>query len=308
MTAEGALALIDAENVFYSVRGRAAEALFALQGWCNRTLQHPRRDRIYGKRDDPAVANLEEQARLSGAVVVHVGFGKDKADEALLADLAKLQAGEYLVASGDIGLLTAAAKARSLDWVILSPGTRAAYVTALLPGLEPERLVPFRRIFADRVNDAQRRRWPARNIDGEPMPQWADLLTDVVVTNDRWQERAEATLRARGHDEEAAKQLAGALSRWLPVALPPEHHGRDFTTEEGREHWRWACMAAVAAAAIEPGTSNLHRATSLFISYERDGSETWDLAKARARKVVTDLVGGLGDREHYLVRRARKLR
>jgi hypothetical protein len=297
-------AFLDSENLFYALGARAAEAYFALLQWCDANMPLPRDHRSYGKAEAPGIAEIEEVARNSGSRIIHVGRGKDIADNRLLRDLGETDAEQYLVASGDLNLLAGANASKHLNWVVIAGGTSIARAIERMPRFPRENIVVFESLFAARMRERRRHHWPKGSVDGVALPRWADLRGDVAFTDPAWEATAFATLRARGFDPSRAEQLSGVLSRWLPVVLPAKHHALDDA--EAPERWRWACLAAVAAAAMEPGTSNRHVAVDLFTAYERDRSEHWETAKARGRRVVGELWGDMGDREHILTRRARR--
>lgn len=296
----GSITYLDSENLFHGLGDRVKPAFQALYQWCDSNAAAPRQHRSYGKFHDPRQAQISEISNLLKTAMIYVGIGRDKADNQLLRDMGTGDAREFLVGSGDLKLLKGATAIKRISRVIVPPHANLASVRKAVPGAL---MLKLRDLYREKITEQSRRAWPAGRSGDQILPKWGDLINpDIRLTNPAWSDWALSCLRARGWSEQQASELVTVLTRWLTEVIPSHHHDRDFIADvEAKEAWRWYCMAAVAAAAIEPGTSDRHISSILFRAYSREDSDWWNKARARAKQVVTKSWSAVGDREEYLL-------
>lgn len=296
----GSITYLDSENLFYSLGDRAEVVYQALYQWCDDNAAAPREHRSYGKFHDPRLQRIREVSQLLRTIIVSVPPGPDEADNRILRDLGAGHAEQFLIGSGDKRLLSGAAALKTINWVIVPPHANVRSSRNAVPGAW---ILELRKLYRRELAQPHRRPWPSRHTAEQILPKWAELINpDLPFTDQRWAPWALHCLRARGWEEQHASELVTVLTRWLPEVVPSHHHNRDFAADvEANEAWRWYCMAAVAAAAIEPGASDRHISSILFRAYSRDDSEWWVNSRRRAKQVVQRHWSSVGDREDYLL-------
>lgn len=271
--------LVDAENLFWGAWGKTPSLLRALDDWARRRVRLPMLFRTYGHPNAVADNWARTQRVMAQLVITHVPnmVGKDKADEHLEADLAKvkdlpIQAVLGTGDQGSIGRCLAGVKGGSvvLSWVVFNRASPKFPPNPfgrgrVLEGFPRRRTAHIDKIYADWVVDQARSKpiGPGRSVGGHRArlhlvdPEtvlWAVVRPlNVGVFDEQW--RRDAVDRLAGCEPlglDEARELASTLQAWLPQAIP-EHHVADLGGLEA-DAWVYHCLSAVFARALVAGT------------------------------------------------------